>query len=280
MRLPQKLVLQLVRMKFTFWSTFSKKIAAKKAFDLFCTPQHRHKKALPKIFTEAEQLAFRFQEYDIKGYRWQKGAGRRVLILHGFESTAANFDRYIRPLMRKGYEVLAFDAPGHGRSTGNRIHAQLYKEFICFLQNEFGPIQSFMAHSLGGLAISLALEDLPHDEDTRVALIAPATETTTAMDSFFRFLQLDDGVRKAFEDHILKIGGHPASWFSVARSLPQVKAQVLWIHDRNDTLTPFSDVEPMVEKGLPNVQFRFTEGLGHRRIYRDNNTSKAIIEFL
>jgi esterase/lipase len=280
MRFSQKLVLQLVRTKFTVWSTFSKKKAARKAFELFCTPQHRNKKELPRIFGEAEVLRFNFHQYKIQGYRWQKGGTRKVLILHGFESSVVNFDRYVRPLMRKGYEVLAFDAPGHGRSTGRQINVQVYKEFIMYLFQQYGPIQSFMAHSLGGLSLSLALEELPHNEDTRVALIAPATETTTAIDTYFRFLKLETDVRTEFDKLIQQISGHEPQWFSVARVLPQLKAQILWAHDRDDHMTPISDVEPVMKMAYPNVQFKITEGLGHRRIYRDNNVTKAVVAFL
>jgi hypothetical protein len=30
----------------------------------------------------------------------------------------------------------------------------------------------------------------------------------------------------------------------------------------------------------PNINFLITEGLGHRRIYRDSNIAKAVIDFL
>ncbi|OLY92741.1 Serine aminopeptidase, S33 [Cnuella takakiae] len=280
MRKSQKLVLQLIRAKFTFLSIVSKKKAAKEAFKLFCTPQHRNTKEPPRIFSEAENLRFEWDGYQIQGYRWNKGAGKRVMILHGFESSIVNFDRYVRPLMKKGYEVLGFDAPGHGRSTGKEIHARMYKAFILHLVQQYGPVQSFLAHSLGGLAVSLALEDIPHDANTRVALVAPATETTTAIRSYFKFLQLDEGLRGEFEKLIQKIGGEPSSWYSVSRAVPNLKATILWCHDKGDDLTPFSDVAPVVAQNHPHITFRFSEGLGHRRIYRDNNTSRAILEFL
>lgn len=280
MRISQKLVLQLIRTKFTLLSLVSKKKAARQAFTLFCTPQHRNKKELPKIFNEAEKLQFDWQRHHIQGYRWNKGGNKKVLILHGFESSVVNFDRYIRPLLRKGYEVLAFDAPAHGRSTGNQINVRIYKEFILHLLQAYGPVQSFMGHSLGGLAITLALEVTPHTSETRVALIAPATETSTAIKSYFQFLQLDEGIGAEFEKLIQKIGGHPSAWYSVSRALPHLQATILWAHDEDDPMTPFSDVKPVMEQNFPNVTFRITKGLGHRRIYRDNNTSKAIIEFL
>jgi hypothetical protein len=54
----------------------------------------------------------------------------------------------------------------------------------------------------------------------------------------------------------------------------------LWCHDKDDDMTPLSDVEPIIEKGYSNFKFFITEGLGHRRIYRDNKVSKEVIDFL
>jgi alpha-beta hydrolase superfamily lysophospholipase len=147
---------------------------------------------MPAVFKEAEKLHFRFQNYNITGYRWNYGAGRKALIIHGFESSAVNFDKYVSPLINKGYEVLAFDAPAHGLSSGTRITAPLYRDLIKHVHREYGPIQSFMAHSFGGLAVCMALAEMSHDQDTRLALVAPATESRTAIDQFFHYLQLPD----------------------------------------------------------------------------------------
>jgi alpha-beta hydrolase superfamily lysophospholipase len=280
MRYSQRLALTYIRTKFKLLSVVSKRKAAEKAFLLFCTPQYRNRKKLPRIFEAAEKIRFRFLNYTLAGYRWNAGAGKKCLILHGFESSVINFDRYVKPLIAKGYCVIAFDAPAHGRSTGTTVNVLIYKQFILALYKEYGPFNSFIAHSLGGLALSLALEDIEHNKSTKIAMIAPAAETTTAIDTFFNFLKLPAEVRPEFDTIILKNSGHPASWFSVPRALTSANAEVLLCQDRDDDMTPIRDLEPLMEKKLPNVRFLITEGLGHRRIYRDNKVSKAIIEFL
>jgi pimeloyl-ACP methyl ester carboxylesterase len=280
MALAQQFALKYIRTKFSILSAISKKAAAQQAFQLFCTPQHRNRKPLPPIFEKAEILRFNFLDYQVQGYRWNAGQERKVLILHGFESSAVNFDRYVKPLLKKGFEVLAFDAPAHGRSTGKIFNALLYKQFIQTVCKSYGPVQSFLAHSLGGLALSLALEDIEHDSSYNVALIAPATETTTAIDSFFTYLKLDAALRPWFDKIILEQSGHTTDWFSVSRVAPFIKANVLWAHDKDDAMTPFTDIQHVMNAGYPNFQFLITEGLGHRRIYRDNKISKAVLEFL
>lgn len=280
MRASQRLVIKYIRTKFKILSSISKRKAAEKAFDLFCTPQFRNKKKLPRIFEQAEPVAFRFENYRIQGYRWNKDAPQKVLILHGFESSVINFDRYVKPLVTKGYCVLAFDGPAHGRSSGKKVNVLLYKNFIHRINEEFGPVKNFIAHSLGGLALSLAMEELKHDESFKIVYIAPATETTTAVDTFFRFLQLNGDVRREFDKVIEEMGGQPPAWYSVTRAAKNIKAQVLFFQDKDDDMTPLSDVQPLIDQHYPNFKFEITEGLGHRRIYRDNKVSKAIIDFL
>lgn len=280
MKLAQKIAVGYLRTKFRILTAISKKKAAEKAFDLFCTPQSRNKKKLPKIFEEAEQIQFQFENQQITGFRWNHPAERKLMIIHGFESSVINFDRYIKPLASKGYEVLAIDAPAHGRSTGKTINAVTYKDLIRHIYREYGPVQSFLAHSLGGLALCLALEEIEHDQNYRVALIAPATETATAIDHFFQFLQLNNVLRKEFEKRIIKLGGNPAEWYSIRRALQNIRAKVLWFHDEEDNITLLTDAMKVKEENLSNVEFVITKGLGHQRIYRDNKVSRAVIDFL
>lgn len=280
MKLAQRLALKYIRTKFQLLSAISKPKAARAAFNLFCTPQYRNRKKLPPIFEKSEKLHFNFEGNTIRGYRWNHPAEKKALILHGFESSVINFDRYVKPLINKGYEVLAFDAPAHGRSTGNKINGIIYKNVIHQLNATYGPVKSFIAHSLGGLALSLFLEETEHDETYKAVLIAPAVETETAVNTYFRFLHLKEGLRNEFENLIINLAGNPTRWYSIARAAQNIKASVLFLQDTDDELTPIKDVRPIIEKNYPNFRFIITEGLGHRRIYRDNNCVKAIIEFL
>jgi pimeloyl-ACP methyl ester carboxylesterase len=280
MKLSQRLALSYVRTKFKILSSISKKKAAEKAFELFCTPQQRNKKPLPKIFDQSEKLDFKIDDLTIRGWRWNHPAKRKALILHGFESSVVNFDKYIKALTAKGYEVLAFDAPAHGRSNGKQINAPLYKRTIREIDKKFGPINSYMAHSFGGLAVCLALEETGHTANCRLVLIAPATETTSAIDNFFKFLQLDPSIRPEFEQLIIKKGGVVPAWYSIGRAIKHIQAKVLWIHDEEDETTPISDVLKVRSENQSNIEFVITKGLGHRRIYRDNKVAKLVIDFL
>lgn len=280
MKLAQKLAINYVRAKLNILSLVSNRKSAKSALKIFSTPYKKSKKKTPPIFEKAEKLKFTLQGHTIKGYRWNTGGEKKLLILHGFESNCKNFDRYITPFISKNYEVLAFDAPAHGESSGKRIVLPLYIATVRAIHELYGPVERFIGHSFGGLALAHFLEITPHDETTRAVLIAPATETTTAIDSMFRLLQLNDDIRKEFDQLIVEKSGVNPSHFSIPRTLSQIKAQLLWVHDEDDDVTPLKDVQPVIKKKWPNITFLITKGLGHRKIYRDNKVCKAIINFL
>jgi len=276
----QKIAVRYLRARFRLFSFISPMMAAKKALDLFRTPVKRQKKQLPVIFHHAEQLQFGLENILIRGYRWNHPADKKILIVHGFQSSVFNFSHFIHPLVAKHYEVLAFDAPAHGNSGGKTITAPLFAKMIRTIHEQFGPVQSYLAHSFGGLAVSLAMEDIHHDESYKIVFIAPATETKTAIDQFFHHLRLNARVRAEFDKLIAEIGGHPAEWYSIYRAAMNIHAHILWIHDEDDVQTPIADALKLKNENPDNITFVITNGLGHRRIYRDAEAVKKVLEFL
>ncbi len=276
----QQLAIGYFRAYLHILSFISLRKAAQSTFRIFSTPYRRSKKTMPAIFNQAESISFDLDGIFVQGYRWNYPRKLKLLILHGFESTAFNFEQYISPLLIRGYEVMAFDAPAHGQSGGKTIVLPQYVRMIERIEKTFGPLHAFVSHSFGGLALSQFLEKHPHGPDTRVVFIAPATETTTAIHYFFGLLRLNVRTQKAFLRYITEKASVPPSHFSITRVAPRIKANVLWIHDEDDDITPIHDTLPIREAAYPGFHFLNTHGLGHRRIYRDEMVIKSVISFL
>ena len=280
MTFKQRLALTYIRAKFSLLSILSKRKAAASALELFRTPQTRNTKLPSQIFDKAQKLQFDIEGITVHGYSWNHNVLKKVLIIHGFESSIANFDHFVFPLMDKGYGVLAFDAPGHGRSGGTTISAPLFANMITMISEKYGPVQSFIAHSFGGLTLSMALETMEHTETFKVVLIAPLTELKTAAESFFHLVKLNEQIQKEFDTQITSIGGYPLEWYSIRRSIKNIRAQVLWLHDEDDDQTPLHDALKVKKDNPANVKFLITKGLGHSRIYTDKKLVQEIIDFL
>ncbi|MBK8089534.1 MAG: alpha/beta fold hydrolase [Chitinophagaceae bacterium] len=145
---------------------------------------------MPAIFEKAEKLHLNMDGYQLVGYRWNHPQPKKALIIHGFSSTIKKFDHFVSPLLKKGYEVIAFDAPAHGESSGKTVNAFIYRDMIQAVYDKYGPVQSFIAHSFGGLALSLFMEEQKYQDHKKLVLIAPATETESALKSFAPFSTL------------------------------------------------------------------------------------------
>jgi hypothetical protein len=127
------------------------------------------------------------------------------------------------------------------------------------------------------MAITLAAEKL--QITAKLILIAPAIETSTAIQAFSKILRLNINTKLALIDHIKDLSKHSIQYFSVSRAIAHVHAPVLWIHDEQDKICPFKDVVPVQQKQYPHISFFCTKGLGHSNIYRSKSVKNAIISF-
>jgi alpha-beta hydrolase superfamily lysophospholipase len=279
-KIAQKIVVAFVRFKLAFYGAFSTRAAGAYALKLFLTPLRNLPKSIPSVFGEGEKIELKLGPHRLIGYRWNHPQKKKAMILHGFSSTILKFDHFVKPLTKLGYEVIAIDAPAHGKSSGKQTTVLEYKAMIEKVHHTLGPIDAFIAHSFGGLALSLFLEHLPGQENIKAVLIAPATETSTAIETFCRFLKINHKVKQKMEALILDKSGMQAKDFSISRAASQIKASVLWIHDEDDEVTPLRDAIRVKDAGYSNFQFMITQTLGHRKIYRDNKVKKTVFEFL
>ncbi len=281
MKVQKKLAIAYARTKINLLTLIHKRSGGKEAYRLFCTPYARFSGKPGETFSKGEQKAFQFADLWIRGHECNPAGTKTVLILHGFSSSYHKFDHFASSLVQQNYRVLAFDAPAHGASDGKMVNAVDYSNMIKKLIELYGPVDAFIAHSFGGLAISLALEEIPHTENTKLVLIAPATETTSAMKDALTMLQIKNpSVKDALSNHIFKISGKQPEWYSSRRAIQQIKASILWVHDHEDFITPMSDVLKVKEDAPTHVEFYFTRGLGHQKIYRDKQVKEKIESFL
>ncbi len=280
MSTSKQVVLALVRTQYFFLSVASPAYAARKALRLFSTP---NRKPVPEgpLMDKSVKLNLLSNGWQLSGYRWgNTSVKKRVLILHGFESAAAKFEGYVNPLLQKGYEVFAFDAQAHGNSEGRTITLPEYIINIEDIHKQYGPFDAYIGHSLGASAIVHFLETVPYTTGTKTVLIAPSTEVTSLITRFAGILRLNNRVKNNLDDLIRQKTGKPVSYFSVIRALPDISSDILWIHDRDDMITPFEDAEKVKTHDLPHVDFVPTSGLGHNRIYRDETVQNRVLAFL
>lgn len=282
LKFKQKVAIKIYQTKFKALSILSTRKAAESLFTFFCTPYSgKPKRKEPLVFKKGKKVSVVYEGNRINGWQFtpSKANGNKVLVLHGFDSCAYKSETIINCLYDNGYEVFAFDALGHGTSDGKTINAKQYAEIINLIDNSFGKFYAFVAHSLGGLAASLAVEEFKISIQ-KLVLIAPATETTRAIDNFFKFLKMPLNLKPEIENLIKEVSGKNATFFSVSRAIQSTTINTFWVHDENDFICPIEDVLPVQKLNLPNIEFYFTKKMGHNLIYRNKEVLNKILIFL
>ncbi|MGG7574482.1 alpha/beta fold hydrolase [Streptomyces sirii] len=94
---------------------------------------------------------------ELHTHEW--GAGERIAVLvHGMMSDHRTWRRVGPALAERGYRVIAVDLRGHGRSPRGEYGAELYADDL--VETLPAAPEVAIGHSLGGLALSLAVERL------------------------------------------------------------------------------------------------------------------------
>lgn len=282
MKLAQKLVMTYYKTRLRTLGMVSPRKAAELAYKIFSTP--RNPSATPKeppVFHKSEKLQLNFNGIVLQGFRWIPTQSNRhkILIVHGFSSYSYKFEKYVSLLKKQGFEVVAFDAPAHGLSGGKRINSLLYRDAILAIEQAFGPFYGMMGHSLGGLSATLAFKQLTNQLARRLVIIAPATETWRSIDHFLGLFSADEKLKQAFLEMLTELTHETIESISVSDAVKYIQSPIFWVHDKQDKICVFEDVQTMIDKKIPNIKFHVTQGLGHSFVYKEAQVSNEIVQF-
>ncbi|MYT27900.1 MULTISPECIES: alpha/beta hydrolase [unclassified Streptomyces] len=126
------------------------------------------------------------------------GTGDRIAVLiHGIMSDHRTWHRVGPALAARGYRVLAVDLRGHGRSPRGEYAPELFADDL--VDTLPAGVEVALGHSLGGLALALAVERL---RPRRAVYSDPAWSTGPRRDvdpaAFVTFKKADPGVVRYF----------------------------------------------------------------------------------
>ncbi len=193
---------------------------------------------------------------EVAAYRWGK-ADRRILLVHGWGGRAAQFFALIPRLLEAGFEVIAFDAPAHGASSGSFA------------------IHGIIAHSLGAAGSAIALAQ--GLRANRVVFLAPAALIGSLLEEFICLRQIPEPVAAELRQRFA--ARYSAVIVSVPLMARKFDASALIFHDPEDRDLPFSHSEA-IAAAWPGAELIATGKAGHWRIMRDQSVIDRTIRFL
>lgn len=191
----------------------------------------------------------------------------RVVLLHGWESAAAQLLPLGLRLQEAGAEVFLIDAPAHGQSPGAQANPVVFAEALRSVQQAIGPIDTVIGHSMGGGALLIALHD--GLQAARAITIAAPANIEAVLRRFAKHLGLAGRAETAFLADVERHVGRTFAQVSARCLAPAIRQPVLIVHDRDDREIPAAEATELASL-LPAGRLLLTERLGHRRILCDD----------
>lgn len=262
------------RLQFLFF--LAPEVALRKAFILFCSP--RKGKVLPDqeyFLEEAEDEIVHHNNLQLQTYRWAN-MGETILLVHGWESNTHRWKTLIEKLVEKNYNVVAFDAPAHGYSSGKLLNVPVYTDCLQKIVQLYRP-NHIIGHSVGAMTTIFHQHLHPDSEIEKLVLLAPPTELSSIMDGYQKTLQLSDKFLSRLNDFFYKKFGYSFEDFSMQKFAATIKNKGLLIHDILDDIAPHKEAET-IKSQWQNLKFVSTEGYGHSLFI--DEVDDIILDFL
>ncbi|MDG1572157.1 alpha/beta hydrolase [Robiginitalea sp. M366] len=252
------------------------KWAARKAFFTFCKVRKGRVKPIQEAYlVAAKDRSIEVAGHQVQTYRWE-GSGPRVLLIHGWESNTFRWRNLIGYLQEAGFDIIAFDAPAHGYSSGAFLHVPLYTECVEAMVRQYQP-RHVIGHSVGGMTALYHAHRHPNERVEKIVTIGSPSEFHEIMEEYQRILGFNDRVLEALDTFIFKEFGFHVHEFSTSRFAAENPKKGLLLHDKKDTIAPFHASKKVHQAWKDSVLIP-TEGLGHSM--HQDGVNRQIVAFL
>jgi pimeloyl-ACP methyl ester carboxylesterase len=280
-----------VRSIFSGLQAFSPNLAAElAAVAMFRTTRRRPSEFEVELRARGESVRIESPHGELAALRW--GRGPLVVLVHGWDGRGTQLGAFVEPLVEAGYQVVAFDAPGHGGSAGNTSSmvrfADAFDAVVDAAKPFFQPLSAVIAHSMGGAAVTYALSRArgrqahgvePGVGSPRLAFIAPPIDVRDFVATVSGELGLSERTRGALESALERRVGLRIQELHAVRLAKTMTCPLLVVHDEQDRAVPIECGEELAS-AWPGARLQKTNGLGHNRILRDPATIAAVVGFV
>ena len=258
---------------------FSIKLTTLYLARLFTTPI-KHK--VPKRELEMDDNSFHKRilipviNKEIVVYQYGK-SDKKILLVHGWSGRGTQLVKFADAFVDKGYATISFDAPAHGKSSGNSTIMTEFIASILEIDNKFGPFEAAVGHSLGGMALLNAIKK--GLKINRLTIIGSGDKVKDILDDFVSKLELKPEFSSHLQQHFEKKYNEPMENYSAQNAAKTVDIPVLVIHDENDYEVPV-ETSINIHDNLKNGELLITNNLGHRKILGNQEVIEKTINFI
>lgn len=272
------------RLHFKLLETFSAKNAGRKGLSLWLTPP-KYKPSAPEShvlqMAKIRRVPFKESIYQLTLdtyytlYGWGE-TGPVLLLVHGWGGSAAQMTPLVKPLVESGFQVLAFDALGHGDSSGKQTDINETIDIIKDLSTKI-ELDGIIAQSTGAIASVMAIADGVAAK--KLIVCGAAASVDYYLRTFSQKLKASRQTMGRISYYINTQLKRNIKDFSIINIVPNLKQSALIIHDKNDEVVDYKEAVAL-SKLWPEARLLLTDSLGHFGIFKDGEMLKTMIDYL
>ncbi|MGB0389950.1 MAG: alpha/beta fold hydrolase [Salibacteraceae bacterium] len=274
---PAPLPFRILRSIFPILETLLPFLARFIVVRLFFTP-FKFKPRAEEVEVQAtgKRHDFKANGNNVVFHSWGN-SGPIAVLVHGWSGRGMQLRKFVAPLQKQGYQVISFDAPGHGASEGKESSLLEIRATLIEIEKHFGEISMGVGHSLGGAAIIYSAKEGLHFD--KIITMSTPSIPDKIIDEFLRRINgsIKSGI--AIDNYVMKRTGNHFPYYSARDNAKHIShIPLLSFHDKNDREAEIEHAYAL-QKAHGKSELVVTEGLGHNRILKDEGVLEKALEF-
>jgi pimeloyl-ACP methyl ester carboxylesterase len=251
--------------------------AGRIALAMFTTPL-----PIPRPPWENELVAIGHQYHfknSLIGFEW--GSGPTVLLIHGWQGRGTQLGALVKPLVARGFRVVALDGPAHGESRtslfGPRTNVRMFSNALIEVGHELGPLKLCVAHSFGAGSLVIALSEGMKSDGA--VLVASPSSFQKVVNFYKARLKMNRRWGDAFQNALETWAGVKVRHMDILKLASPLNIPALIVHDPEDDIVAFANAEALAAQ-WPKAKLVKLHGVGHAKILKASSFVDAVVDFI
>lgn len=225
----------------------------------------------------AQAKPFKYGSNENSAFEW--GSGPLVILVHGWNGSAAQMAPLAVELAGRGYRCVAFDITGNGADGTYFTRWKYFLQDIEALTDSLqSPVFTFIGHSSGGTTMMAARRGGQVKAERYVCICTPSYPFLS-IDSVEAAFAPNARIMQLYKSYLAGDFGMPWHELEAGGSFDGIGENLLLIYDERDRMVPHSEGD-RIHKLCTGSTLIKTNSYGHRRILTAPELPDNIHNFL
>ncbi len=267
-----KLIIQILQL-------FSPKLVSRIAYKFMSNPRIRKlRDSEEKVLRKSTMEKVAYKSFEIQKYQWGNQNHKTALLIHGWEGQAGNFAEIVDVLVQKKYNVVAYDAPAHGKSS---IAKTTMFEFANFLESQFTSLNPrlIISHSFGSVNTATIFRNNPDFKLDLWIMVTTPHKFLTRVNEISNHFGIKNKARVKLIRLIQDDTNEDINQLNMSvycQELTNVKKAII-VHSKTDRVLPIEGARE-VDKAFVKSKLIELDNLGHYSTLLSDELKRIILQ--